>query len=120
MLKKEKIDYIISSPLNRCLDTISETAKFHNIEVEIDSRLRETDCGEDDGKKSAKPMREWEEKRAEGAESFAEMYIRMKEFIEDINSKYQGKTIAIVSHGHPLWMAKKVIKDFDFDTEILS
>lgn len=44
MLKEEKIDVIISSPLNRCLDTISETANVHDIEIEVDSRLRETDC----------------------------------------------------------------------------
>lgn len=89
MLENEEIDVIISSPLNRCLDTITKTAKFHDIDIEIDSRLRETDCGTDDGKKSAKPMTGWDEKRAEGAESFAEMYARIKEFIEEINSKYE-------------------------------
>jgi broad specificity phosphatase PhoE len=43
------------------------------------------------------------------------MYERMKNFIQEINSNYSGKTIVIVSHGCPLWMAKKVIKDFDFE-----
>lgn len=43
------------------------------------------------------------------------VYERMKAFINDINSQYEGKTIAIVSHGHPLWAAEKVLKDFDYD-----
>jgi broad specificity phosphatase PhoE len=50
MLKNEKIDMIFSSPMNRCLETIRETAELHNIEVVIDERLNETNTGKDDGK----------------------------------------------------------------------
>ena len=43
MLKNEDIDMIFSSPLDRCLNTIKETADHYGIDVITDSRLRETD-----------------------------------------------------------------------------
>ena len=43
MLKSEEIDMIFSSPLDRCLSTIQDTAAHFNLEVMTDDRLRETD-----------------------------------------------------------------------------
>lgn len=50
MLKQEKIDVIISSPLQRCLDTIAATAKYHNLEIITDERITEINTGKADGK----------------------------------------------------------------------
>ena len=39
-------------------------------------------------------------------ESLRDVRRRMGGFIEDIDSKYENKTILVVSHGWPLWMAR--------------
>jgi broad specificity phosphatase PhoE len=115
MLKGENIDVIISSPMNRCLDTIRETAKFHNIEVIIDERLTEMNPGELDGQALSKDPIAWNDTIGKTGESCHEVYEKMKSFLKEIQNKYSGKTIALVSHGHPIWLAKKVLKDFDYD-----
>ena len=45
-LKDEKIESIYSSDLKRAMETAQEIAKFHNIKVISDKRLREFDSGD--------------------------------------------------------------------------
>ncbi len=86
-LKKEKIDLVITSPFLRT----HETAKLVQKELElpesavmVDERLREaSEATEDEVRK------------------------RMGEFIFEVERRYTGKNILIISHGNPLWVLQQ-------------
>lgn len=96
-------DAIISSPLNRCIDTAKIVArKLHypadNI-IYLET-LRERDCGEFEGK-SIDDYFETPESIAIKdfkVESLDELYERSKEVIQELQQHYQDKNILIVSH----------------------
>lgn len=114
LLKGKKIDLIFSSPFLRCKETAEIVAEEIGFKKEIilDERLKEINLGK---KWEGKPKKEFEkkfldypqklfEKAPEGGESWLEVKKRMLDFLEEIEKKYQGKNILIVSHGDPLWM----------------
>lgn len=61
----EKVDIIYSSPLQRCLDTITPFAKKEDLEIYIDPRITENrfDCMQDisweDKKELEKELHDW-------------------------------------------------------------
>jgi len=110
-LKDEKIDAIYSSDLLRARETAEAIAKFHNLKVITDRRLREFDLG-DFGEKENR----WEllqaHKKAEsvkrgitpweveaiGGESEFNHFKRTDEFFRELIKKpYEG--VCVVSHG---------------------
>ncbi len=112
-IKKDKIDVIISSPFLRTKETAEIIAKeigYSEDKIIYDSRLHEVSVGVLDGKSDAeyqayfgtREEKFW--KIPEGGESHTDVKNRMTEFLYDINSKYEGKNILIVSHNTPLWL----------------
>lgn len=88
LLKDNKIDLIFSSPFIRT----SETAEILRRQIGlpessliVDERLHELN---------------------EPDQSFVRK--RMAEFIFEVEKTYQGKNVAIVSHGNPLWVLEKL------------
>lgn len=98
-LQKEKFDYIFSSPLKRAYQTAEAINKFHNINIIKDVRLSETNLG----KMQGQPYNEenidnyFKDPKKYDGEGFEDVYIRVKEFLEDIKD-LKGKNILIVSH----------------------
>lgn len=104
-LKQEKIDYIFASPLTRTQETAAIIAQATGVAVMTDDRLRETGLG----KLNGQPGDQWpgtraqrEAAAADGVESVAEVRVRLESFVAEINDKYAGKNIVVVSHGDPL------------------
>lgn len=126
-LRKENIDLIFSSDLERTKQTAEIIAKELQKKVIFDKRLREIKAGELEGK-SIKEFqsfwKNWEErlwKRPRGGENFLDLQKRVFSFFEDLERKYQGKTILIVSHQAPLfaiqaffenWSIKEIEKKY--------
>jgi isoleucyl-tRNA synthetase len=108
-LKSSAIDVVITSPFARTLETATMVANQINVPEEsivLDERLSEWSVGpEYDGKplEAFFTLRNAQEDRygfkAEGGESYLDVIKRAGEFIYDIEQKYQGKNILIVSHG---------------------
>lgn len=101
-LKSEEIDIIISSPLTRTRETaeiIAEEIGSSKEKVIIDDRLAEIACGEHDGEL-------WVgfdfRKKSPGYEKLDSIFFRVMQVMYEIDKKYQGKNILIVSHGGPL------------------
>jgi isoleucyl-tRNA synthetase len=104
-LKDKKIDIIISSPLQRAQESAEIIAKEIGVKIIVDEKIRELDYGQLDGSSwdelfkvysnGLNPGRE----DKHGIEGEEDIYDRVASFIEEINSKYQGKNIAIISHG---------------------
>ncbi|MCC7436600.1 class I tRNA ligase family protein, partial [Candidatus Nomurabacteria bacterium] len=102
------IDIIITSPFSRTKETaklFAET-KGQSIEIIEDERIREWEVGE---RFNNKPFSEYFEVRnkstdrygfkAEDGESYLDILVRAGEFIYDLEKRYRGKSILIITHG---------------------
>ena len=122
-LKKEKIDLIFSSPIIRTKETVEIIAKEIGEKVIFDERIVETGLGDINGKENV----DWndviklqqQENNHYNVETFIELKERMSGFLKDINEKYQGKNILIVSHGDPLRMLMGICQGLELE-EIIS
>ena len=106
---KNNIDIFISSPYGRAQETAKifcEQKGFSVAQVTYDERVREWKVATDFSGKPRGPMHQYydydyihnpSEKFSDG-ESFIELVKRAGEFIYDLDSKYSGKNIFIVSH----------------------
>jgi len=118
-LKDKKIDLIIASPLKRTQDTAKIVAQTIGIEegsIITDARLREIEFGVLEGKpageyhKLFKTIREKFDAKPEGGENLMEVKHRVMSALEDIEKKYAGKTILLVTHEYPVWMLEAGIQ----------
>ncbi len=112
-LKNEKIDLIISSPVTRARETAIETAKvlgYDEKNILINESLTEYKVSKYEGKTWQDYHNDYpntEEnfyKTEEGSESWNELRKRSMDFLYDLENKYQGKNILIVTHGGPAWL----------------
>src|SRR6185369_273856 len=114
-LKAEKYDVIISSPFPRCLETaqiVKETIGFQDA-IRTDDRLWEVKSGTAyEGKPDGAnyeffgDYRERYDKAPEGGETFVELNTRVAEFLYDLEQKYAGKKILIITHATPISFMK--------------
>ena len=51
-------------------------------------------------------------KRPKEGESWQDTQKRIMDFLKEIEKKYQGKKILIVSHGEPLWLMEGIVKNW--------
>ncbi|QNO13868.1 alpha-ribazole phosphatase [Alkalicella caledoniensis] len=107
-LSEHSFEFIISSPLQRCVQTAQiisgseqEILLDHNL-VEIDFGLWEGLHHKEISKKFPKQWKDWNEDwqttPPPGGESFIDMYSRVKKSIYKILSYNDGKKILLVSH----------------------
>lgn len=108
-------DLIFVSPFARTresADLMKGACKVPETCVVEDSRLEEIRTGVFDGKTIDEyryfftSLDERFERAPEGGETFAELRRRVGEFLYDLETKYEGKRILIVSHGDPLWLLR--------------
>ncbi|MBP9851641.1 MAG: class I tRNA ligase family protein [Candidatus Pacebacteria bacterium] len=107
------LDYIIYSPFARTKNTAMEVAEAFGLSGNAlieDARLGEMYLGKtfngktwDDFHAAFPKKIEYYRKAPEGGESYCDLRKRMLSFIFDIESKYKGKKILIVTHGGPAW-----------------
>ena len=125
-LKKKKIDFIFYSDILRTKQTAAIVSKEIGIKPSLDKRLREVDSGVLNGKPLSEARNFWLKKEGEKcskvvhymrrfymvppkAESYMNVEKRMVDFIKDMENKYRGKNIVIVSHQRPLTLLEKGI-----------
>lgn len=98
-----KFDVVFCSDQKRAVESteLSFEARFPII---IDGRLRECNYGDYNGKPSeiVEPLQEKmiNEKFPNG-ESYEDVRYRIKLFLEDLKSRYDGKSVAIIAHKAP-------------------
>jgi len=112
-LKSKKIDLIFASPLVRTKETAELVAQVFGISkdaIVYDERLREDGAGVMNGattEKYAALFNKIGDKftvKPEGGETLVDVKKRAGDFIYELEAKYQGKTILIVTHEYVLWM----------------
>ncbi|HTK59678.1 MAG TPA: class I tRNA ligase family protein [Candidatus Baltobacteraceae bacterium] len=110
MLKKEGVDLIFASDLKRTTQTAELIAEITGAELKFDERLRELNVGvfngksEEDYNKQFSSLGDKMTRAVEGGENLEEVRARMVAAVLEFDRNNQGKTIAIVSHGDPLWV----------------
>ena len=113
VVKEKNIDMIITSPFERTKMTAEMVAEGIGLEKDAiiyDERIGEIQLGEFE----AKPVDTyhgflssggaWCDCAPMGGESWLDVKKRMGEFLYDIDSKYAGKNILVISHNSPLRM----------------
>ncbi len=112
-LKGEKIDIIISSPYVRTRETseiMREALGLSSEQVLFDEKIGELLVGDlgsnkwvDYMKLMPKELSTFDKKLKNG-ESMQDIKNRMTSFVYELEEKYKGKNILIVSHGAPTWL----------------
>jgi len=116
-------DLIFSSPFRRTQETAAYFVKTSQCELFLDNRLVDIDLGDFD-QSSYEASNEYLKKHPEydyvfpNGESFLQVLERLKDFLNDVNTKYSGKKILIVSHGFSCetlldWVANKPLSNWD-------
>ncbi len=115
--KSKKIDIIFSSDLLRTKQTAEIVGKELDISPKFDKRLREFDAGIFNGKPVklayqyyGKYLEEIFEKRFPKGENYTDVKKRVYGFLKEIEKKYKGKNILIISHELPLSMLRVAVK----------
>lgn len=107
------VDFIYASPFVRTRETAEIAARELGIskdKIVFDDRLVECNFGA----LSGKPLGEYHAlfpdktlrftKGPEGGETYTDIRRRMMDFVCELEKKYTGKKILIISHGTPLWL----------------
>ena len=112
LLKDEKIDLIITSPLKRAKETAEIINSKFNVEIIEDKRLMERGFGECEGMtkderaklKAVTPEVEniWNYNtnvNVYNMETMKDFCFRVYDFLDDLIKKYKDKNILLVAHG---------------------
>ncbi len=129
-LKDKKIDLAIQTRLSRSKDTLKYVLEFHPqcSQIITDDRVIERSYGNLAGhghqetvdkygqEQFDKWHRGWNDRPPAG-ESFADVEVRVGEFINDLKSKYSGKDlgIAISAHGNSIRLFRKIMENASID-----
>ena len=113
-LAKENIDAIYSSPLGRCVTTITPTAEHHRLRIIIRDDLKERNLGEWEGKTPEEietthgthhfPLSAYNgEFHVPHAEPLQDLEDRLRAFMREMRESHPGQTIAVATHAGVIW-----------------
>ena len=130
ILKNKKIDLIFASDLLRTKQTAEIVGKALGIKPKTDKRLREVNVGvfnnkpiddvaefwDREGKLSPKEYYGMRFKIAPPkGENYRQLEKRLKSFIKEMERKYKGNNILIVSHQRPITFIERIFYKYGLD-----
>lgn len=125
-LRRKDIDLIFSSDIPRAKESAEIVGDILGIKPIFDKRLRDIDFGSYSGKFQADfeadfkdPKKRYYEKPG-GGESQQDCRKRLEDFVNELEEKYEGKTILLVSHGDPIIILTGIISGFKTDEEFIN
>lgn len=128
ILKKKKINIIISSPFTRTKETtltIKDVLGLSDNQIIFDARLAEMNFGDFNGKKSGEyhsyfsDISEKFKKRAPNGENLTDVKKRVTNLMEEIDRKHADKNILIITHEYPAWMLAAGAMGASIETSVL-
>jgi broad specificity phosphatase PhoE len=127
MAVEKKIDLIFYSDLLRTKQTAEIIGKIIKVKPGPDKRLREIGLGIFNGRsvkefgdfwnqgEKLSPSQHYQRRfiiPLPKGETYAEVELRLLSFMKDMEKKYQGKNILVVSHQRPLTLLEKAVKNY--------
>lgn len=101
-IKDEHFDIVFCSDLKRAIDSANIDFAGRNIEIVTDFRLRECNYGDLDGLDNKLVVYEDHIKQPfPNGESMLDVESRLRNFLDFLSEKYDGKKVAIVAHKAP-------------------
>ena len=122
--KNKNIDLIYCSDFYRTRQTAKIIAKYLDLEIILDKRLRDTNFGVFSGKTGTEYQSFFSEKKERffkrplQGENWNDVRKRALEVLTEIEQKYNNKKILIISHADPVWLLTGYLKGLD-DDELL-
>lgn len=120
-LKNKNINLIFASPLLRTKQTAGIVGKALKIKPKTDKRLKEINFGNINGSpitdvdNAFKKESERIYKAIPEGESYDNVLNRVYDFLIDIDRKYKGKNILLVSHECPLWVLEAKVNEMPLE-----
>jgi len=117
-LKTKNIDIIFCSPILRAEQTAEIVGKRLGLKPKVDRRLRELGFGIFNSKSVEEFVRHFAnhsdriKNKPPKGENYQDVTKRMFEFFKNINKKYRGKNILIVSHQAPLLLLRARVNGY--------
>ena len=124
--KRAKLAAVISSPIQRAHETATIAARELGMKsITTDDRLREIKLGptlagcHDSKYHELYPTYESKfTQRPPDGESLTDLKTRMWLMLSDLNTKYAGKDILLVSHEYPIWMMMDAAQAWNMEQSI--
>ena len=103
VLRDVELDYAVSSPYKRTVDTIRHCADCHRLEIHTDERFRERESGEG-GNRREMIRRRWADfdYHEEGGESLHVVQMRNIEGLLELLGRHEGEKLLVGTHGTAL------------------
>ena len=126
-LRNVKLDYIISSPLFRAVQSANIVNKYHNLKILKDNRIIDIDQGYFTGKYYEKLSQEENiakknKDKIYNMENYEELFLRTIDFIEYLKQNFSNDTILVVTHSGVASFIEQGIKfkkySADFRTDL--
>ncbi len=117
-LGSQKMDIIFSSPFLRTQETariVAENIGYKISDIKNDTKLGEWNTGVWDGRSIDDFIKEFPHNKARfdntpsGGESYNDIRKRMVSFVMDLEHKYEGKNILIVTHEAPAFLLQSFV-----------
>lgn len=124
-MKDIKIDFIISSPLRRTIQTANIMNQFHKAKIVRESKITEVDQGIFTGRKYSELSDEEKQQKATrskeyGMESIANVLERTTKFVNELEQNYKDKVVLVITHNVVASMIEHFVKYKKFDKEKFS
>ena len=103
---------VFPSDLRRAVETAEIAFGGTGIPIRPDARLRECDYGELNGRPAAEVTAERSRRVDEpfaGGESYRDVVERVREFVEEAASRYEGRRILVVGHSATRWALEHLV-----------
>lgn len=110
---------VFSSDLRRAVETAEIAFGGSGIPLHLDERLRECDYGELNGAPAARIEAERSHRIDQpypGGESYRDVVERMRGFLDDLRSGYDGQRVLLVSHAAPRWALEHLLVGTPLET----
>lgn len=118
ILKDEKFNIIISSPLKRTLKTAQIINQFHQINIEINKGFIERDFGDLEGIEYKNvdfhKIRIDELYQKHKIEHIKDFEKRIKDALHNLLDKYHYKNVLLITHGGVSYMIISILENKDF------
>lgn len=127
IFKNIDIEFIISSPLERALDTAKHINKYKQTSLIIDERLKERYFGDFEGNSDLSQFNcninillDYNKNyNSYKVEPIQDLYKRVAEFLEELKVKYCDKSILLVTHNGIIQVIESILNNHSRQDNLL-